>query len=68
MTDEVDRPVRADGVGDREEVVRQLLQGEAAAQRAGAVDRPWPRTSYSTTWNSSASRTATSDHTSLESG
>lgn len=35
---------------------------------AGAVDRPWPRMSYSTTWKSSASRAATSDQTSLESG
>jgi hypothetical protein len=34
----------------------------------GAVDRPWPRTSYATTWKRPASRAATSDHTSLLSG
>ncbi len=31
----MDRPVRADRVRDRQEVVGQLLQGEAAAQRLG---------------------------------
>ncbi len=34
----------------------------------GAVDRPWPRTSYATTWKRSASRSATGDHTALLSG
>ncbi|MEY9487587.1 hypothetical protein RKD26_003381 [Streptomyces calvus] len=34
----------------------------------GAVDRPWPRTSYATTWKRPARRGATSDHTSLLSG
>lgn len=34
----------------------------------GAVDLPWPRTSYSTTWKRAASRAATSVHTSLLSG
>lgn len=32
MTDEMDRAVGADGVGDGQEVVRQLLQGEAAPE------------------------------------
>lgn len=49
VPDQVHRPVRAHRIDDGQEVIGELLQGEAPRSGFGAVDRPCPRTSYSTT-------------------